>query len=82
VAAAIGPEWKQLNLRELRANDAPQGRTWELVGPEGRTIRFGSAPGQEQAGEPAAAVKLGRLRALAAEPAGTTPVDLSREPGS
>lgn len=80
VAAAIGPEWKQLGLRELRAADAPQGRIWELVGPDDRTIRFGSAPGQEQAGEPAAAVKLGRLRALAKEPAGSAPVDLTREP--
>ena len=79
VAAAIGPEWKQLGLCELRAADAPQGRIWELVGPDDRTIRFGSAPGQEQAGEPAAAVKLGRLRALAKEPAGATPVDLTRE---
>jgi hypothetical protein len=82
VAAAIGPEWKQLGLRELRAADGPQGRIWELVGPEDRTIRFGSAPGQEQAGEPAAAVKLGRLRALAKEPAGSAPVDLTRESGS
>jgi len=80
VAAAIGPDWKRSRLRELRAADTPRGRVWELVGPEGRTIRFGSPPGQEQAGEPAAAVKIGRLRTLAAEPAGTDPVDLSQEP--
>jgi hypothetical protein len=77
VAAAIGPDWKQLGLRELRAADTPRGRIWELVGPEARTIRFGSAPGQEQPGEPAAAVKLGRLRALATQPENTEPVDLT-----
>ncbi|MEY3205585.1 MAG: hypothetical protein RLZZ21_1916 [Planctomycetota bacterium] len=81
VAAAIGPDWKQLGLRELRAADTPRGRVWELVGPEARTIRFGAAPGQEQPGEPAAAVKLGRLRGLADTPAGTEPVDLTQEPG-
>ncbi|MGB8853750.1 MAG: hypothetical protein WCC69_09315 [Pirellulales bacterium] len=80
VAAAIGPDWKQLGLRELRAADTPRGRVWELVGPEARTIRFGSAPGQEQPGEPAAAVKLGRLRGLADAAAGTEPVDLTQEP--
>lgn len=80
VAAAIGPDWKQLGLRELRSADTPRGRSWELVGPEARTIRFGSAPGQEQPGEPAAAVKLGRLRALAAQPEHAGPVDLTEAP--
>jgi hypothetical protein len=82
VAAAIGPDWKQLELREVRAADTPNGRTWELVGPDGRTIRFGSPPGQEQPGEPAAAVKLGRLRALATQPQAGGTIDLTQEPAA
>ncbi len=68
VAAVIGPDWKPLALAGCRpaatAADAP--RAWELFDDSGRTIRFGSAPGHERAGEPTAAVKLATLRSLAA----------------
>jgi hypothetical protein len=62
VAAAVGPEWKQLGLRECRpVGDGPQ-RRWELVAEDGRRILFGTPPGREPAGEPSAAAKLARLR--------------------
>lgn len=79
VAAAIGPDWKRLGLRDVRATDVAGGRVWELVGPADRTIRFGSAPGQERQGEPAAAAKVGRLRGIATLPEGGEPIDLTRE---
>lgn len=70
LAAAIGPEWRALGLQELRSTATRGGRHWELAADEGGvTILFGSAPGREAEGEPAAAVKIGRLRALAAEAA-------------
>ncbi len=67
IAAVIGPEWGPLGLVECRpsAFDRPP-RPWELLGPGDRLIRFGSAPGQELAGEPTAAMKVARLRGLAA----------------
>jgi hypothetical protein len=72
IAAVIGPEWGPLGLVECRpaALEKPP-RPWELVGPGDREILFGSAPGQELAGEPTAAMKVARLRAMAtaAEPA-------------
>ncbi len=85
VAAVIGPDWKPLSLAGCRptatAADAP--RAWELFDDTGRTIRFGSAPGHERAGEPTAAVKIATLRKLTAgesadltaprEPAHATP---------
>ena len=56
-AAAIGPEWRALGLHELRPIAARGGRHWELAAEDGgRTILFGSAPGREAEGEPAAAV--------------------------
>lgn len=66
VAAAIGPDWKPLALVGCRvAPAAPDAaRAWELFDDEGRTIRFGSAPGRERTGEPTAAVKIARLRSL------------------
>lgn len=69
IAAVIGPEWGPLGLLECRpaALDKPP-RPWELLGPGDRVIRFGSAPGQELAGEPTAAMKVARLRGLAAAP--------------
>jgi hypothetical protein len=69
VAVAVGPEWKSLGFTECRPVGKHGLRRWELVGPPPRTIVFGSAPGREQAGEPLAAAKIARLRALAAEPA-------------
>lgn len=67
IAAVIGPEWGPLGLVECRpaALDRPP-RPWELLGPGDRVIRFGSAPGQELAGEPTAAMKVAKLRDLAA----------------
>jgi hypothetical protein len=63
VAAAIGPEWKTLELREIRPVVTAGRRTWELIAAGPRTVVFGSAPGREAAGEPTAAMKLVRLRA-------------------
>lgn len=72
IAAVIGPEWGPLGLVECRpaALDKPP-RPWELLGPGERVIRFGSAPGHELAGEPTAAMKVARLRGLAAAPDAT-----------
>lgn len=82
LAVAIGPEWKSLELTESRPVGRPGFRRWELVGPSPRTILFGSAPGREQPGEPPAAAKIARLRALAADPSAdetTWPLDLTRD---
>ena len=79
IAAAIGPEWEPLELVECRPTPLAGAATaWELVGPGDRLILFGSAPGHEQAGEPTAAMKVARLRALPRgdeSPAG--PIDLT-----
>jgi hypothetical protein len=68
LALAVGPEWKQLGLTECRPVGKYGHRRWELVGPPPLTILFGSAPGREQPGEPSAATKIARLRALEADP--------------
>ena len=68
LALAVGPEWKQLGLTECRPVGKYGLRRWELVGPPPLTILFGSAPGREQPGEPSAAAKIARLRALEADP--------------
>jgi hypothetical protein len=84
LALAVGPEWKQLELTECRPVGRPGFRRWELVGPPPRTILFGSAPGREAPGEPLAAAKIARLRALEADPAAaeaTSPLDLTLETG-
>jgi hypothetical protein len=83
VAVAVGPEWKSLGFTECRPVGKHGLRRWELVGPPPRTIVFGSAPGREQAGEPLAAAKIARLRALAAEPAADDAerIDLTQEDG-
>jgi len=78
VAAAIGPEWRALGLVECRPVSEAGMRVWLLVGPAGRTIRFGSAPGRERDGEPAAAVKLAALRGLVGQPLPADGVDLTR----
>lgn len=62
LAAALGPDWSRLGLVECRPVSGRQPTAWEVVSTTGRTILFGSAPGQEQAGEPTAAAKIGRLR--------------------
>jgi len=67
LAAALGPDWSRLGLVECRPAAGRQPTAWELVSDTGRTIVFGSAPGHEQAGEPTAAAKIGRLRGLPAD---------------
>ena len=82
LALAVGPEWKQLGLTECRPVGKPGFRRWELVGPPPRTILFGSAPGREASGEPLAAAKIARLRALEVDPAAAEangPLDLTQE---
>lgn len=66
LAVAIGPEWSDLNLVECRATDEQGRRVWVLADDAGGTIRFGSAPGREVAGEPSAAAKVARLQSLGA----------------
>jgi hypothetical protein len=83
VAAMIGPEWGRLELLDCRpVARAGGGTDWELVGEEGLVIAFGSAPGHEQAGEPAAAIKVARLRELAAGPRPSGRIDLTAEPAA
>lgn len=80
VAAAVGPECRDLGLRDLRPAAAAAGRAWEFVDASGRVIRFGSAPGEEGPGEPAAAAKVNRLRALATDPDRPEWTDLTIQP--
>jgi hypothetical protein len=84
LALAVGPEWKQLGLTECRPVGRAGFRRWELVGPPTRTILFGSAPGREAPGEPLAAAKIARLRAIEADPAAAEangPLDLTQATG-
>jgi len=67
LAVAVGPEWKSLGLMECRPVGKFGLRRWELVGPPPLKILFGSAPGREQPGEPSAAAKIARLKALEAD---------------
>lgn len=80
VAAAVGPEWRDLGLRDLRLTQEGIGRGWEFVDASGRVIHFGSAPGHEGDGEPSTAVKVGRLRALAAAADRAERTDLTSPP--
>jgi hypothetical protein len=80
VAAAIGPEWRPLGLRDLRPRADARGRTWELVGTDGRVIVFGAAPGREAEGEPTAAVKVARLADLVGQADAPATIDLRAEP--
>lgn len=82
VAVVIGPEWRSLGLVECRAKKQAGPRLWELVGPEGQTILFGSAPGHERDGEPAAAEKVARLKTLEGKPLPTEGIDLTAEKGN
>jgi hypothetical protein len=80
LAAVVGPEWKSLALVELRPVGEPTRRSWDLSGGNGLLIHFGSAPGHERAGEPTAAMKVARLRALAAGEPPTGDFDLGTPP--
>ncbi|MFM7107073.1 MAG: hypothetical protein ACKOZU_00430 [Planctomycetaceae bacterium] len=80
LAAAIGPEWPRLGVRDLRPAGTAAGISWDLVGDGGRVIRFGFAPGRERPGEPSAAVKVARLRDLVAREALDGGVDLAAPP--
>ncbi|MFM7138019.1 MAG: cell division protein FtsQ/DivIB [Planctomycetota bacterium] len=80
VAAVIGPEWRSLGLIELRPVGEAKSRSWDLVGAGDLVIHFGSAPGHEAPGEPTAAMKVARLRGLAAEGKPGGEVDLSTAP--
>jgi hypothetical protein len=77
VAVVIGPEWKSLALVDCRPKTVLGARVWELVGPDGQVILFGSAPGQEREGEPSAAGKVARLKALEGKPLPAESIDLS-----
>ena len=77
LAVVIGPEWRALGLVECRPTISGGVRSWELVGPEGRKIVFGSAPGRERAGEASAAAKVAQLRRLAEGKPTTSTVDLT-----
>jgi hypothetical protein len=83
VAAVIGPEWERLELLDCRPVARPGGGTdWELAGEEGLVIAFGSAPGHEEPGEPTAALKVARLRELAAGPRPSGRIVLTAEPAA
>ena len=77
LTAVIGPEWRSLDLVECRPVAGLEPRAWELVGDGDLVIRFGSAPGHEQPGEPTAAMKVARLRTLAAGDRPTGQIDLT-----
>lgn len=78
VASVIGPDWKALGLLECRPVLHAGARRWELIGPDSRTIIFGSAPGHEREGEPSAAIKAAALRKLVGQP--PTAADLTQTP--
>jgi len=80
VAAAVGPEWRALGLRELRSRTAGGRRVWELAGDDGRVNDFGSAPGRETSGEPSPATKAARLADLVGRPEAPAMIDLRVEP--
>lgn len=80
VAAVIGPEWTSLGLSELRPVADAQARSWKLIGSDGLLINFGSAPGHERPDEPTAAMKVARLRSLAADGQPTSLIDLRVPP--
>jgi len=80
VAAVIGPEWERLELGDCRPVPRTGGGSdWEFAGAGDMVIKFGSAPGHEQPGEPTAAVKVARLRELASGPRPSGTLDLAAE---
>ncbi len=81
VASVIGPEWERLDLVACRPHTLSENEhVWELAGDDEFVIRFGSAPGHEKPGEPTAALKVARLRALAEAARPTASVDLTASP--
>lgn len=78
LAHVIAPEWEALHLVECRPRDVAGARSWELVGADGRTILFGSAPGREIPGEPPAAAKIAALRRLPEEGEGRIDLTVPR----
>jgi hypothetical protein len=80
LAAVVGPEWKSLGLVELRPIGDERSRSWDLAGAGDLLIHFGSAPGHERPGEPTAAMKVARLRKLAADGLPTGEIDLLAVP--
>ncbi|MEI6240398.1 MAG: hypothetical protein WCR51_08405 [Planctomycetia bacterium] len=82
VASVIGPDWQALGLVECKPVVEAGVRRWDLIGPEGKTIRFGSAPGHEREGEPSAALKAAALRKLVGQPLPDAGVDLTTYGGS
>lgn len=75
LVSAVGPQWQALELVECRPAPGPRGR-WDLVDRQGGVIRFGSAPGREQPGEPSAALKIARLKAGVTPGTAAEPLDL------
>jgi len=78
LAVAIGPQWQALEIVDCRPTIERGRRMWELFGPAGRVALFGSAPGREVAGEPSAAAKIARLKAIGAARQVTPAVDLTQ----
>lgn len=76
VVAVTRPEWAPLSLVECRLVEVGQASQWELVNTGGIAITFGSSPGQEAAGEPGMAGKIGALKQLAASGPVAEPADL------
>jgi hypothetical protein len=68
IAAALGEHWRELGLYQIKAfadfslANTPARTRYELYAVDGRRLIWGSAPGQEPPGEPAAAAKVRLLR--------------------
>ncbi len=68
IASALGESWRELGLYEIRAvadysqPSAPAKTRYELYTPAEKRLIWGSAPGYEPPGEPAAAAKVRLLR--------------------
>ncbi|MBC8352917.1 MAG: hypothetical protein H8E66_13055 [Planctomycetes bacterium] len=68
IAMILGEQWRQLGLYEIKAvadysqPNAPATTRYELYTPNEKRLIWGSAPGHESTGEPAAALKLRLLR--------------------
>ncbi|MEO8493950.1 MAG: hypothetical protein ABI614_02695 [Planctomycetota bacterium] len=68
IASALGPEWRELGLYEIKAladysaPSSPARTRYELYTPNEKRLIWGSAPGFEPPGEPLAAAKVSVLR--------------------
>lgn len=78
LVSALGPQWGELDLVECRPTATGQRGRWDLLTRAGGSIRFGAAPGREQPGEPAAALKLARLKAGVVPGTAAEPFDLGQ----